>query len=273
MNKYYLFNLSDKIQNTGKNLYKKQILKLGKWIYNGGVLNITKQFMRKILDNFRNRIIENVYVPYGHTSDPTKNTGNVVDLALDDEGMNVVIEVDSEAGKLIEQGKIKGISAGIDPDYQDKKTGKRVGPVLRHVALVLEPYLIGLEPYVALEDNQQIIDLNEEIMFMKLEDIKAKVLEIRESGQDVDKKLAQLRQQKKVQATITNLALTEEEVDAIFAFEEPNLEKQEQEQEEKKEEKKEEEKENEKEEEKEDEKDTKKDQEGSKEETELSEEQ
>jgi len=53
----------------------------------------------------------------------------------------------------ITAGLIKSISPSIDTNYQDKESGKFVGPVLLHTALVHQPYIKGMRDFVELSDE------------------------------------------------------------------------------------------------------------------------
>jgi hypothetical protein len=165
INPIYLFELSDDSIQLEDNLLRKQILRFGKWIHKnaiGGMLNVTKEYAEKIVKNFNNKAVENVYVPLGHTNDPLKNTGEVVELLKTKKGLDAIIKIkDKEILSKIKKGLIKGISASIDEDFIKKDTGKTVGPTLRHAALVLEPYIKGLQPFIHLEEenNKELIEL------------------------------------------------------------------------------------------------------------------
>ncbi|GAG75233.1 unnamed protein product, partial [marine sediment metagenome] len=159
----YIFPRKDsQIELVGKNRFKKQILRFGKWYHEdapGGVLDITKKYAQKLVDNFKKGVIENVFVPFKHSDDPRDNTGNVLTLSLTKDGIDAVLEVDNKANKLIKEKKVKGVSASIDPEYMDYETGEEFGPVIRHVALVMEPYVKKLKSYIPLSEdkNRKII--------------------------------------------------------------------------------------------------------------------
>lgn len=148
----------DKIEfeeNTTK--FKKEILKLGKWFHweaDGGVLNVTEEVIDGIIKNFKKNVIEHVSVPLMHTSDPSKNTGEVVSLEKTDTGLEATIEIkDEKISEKIRKGLIRCISASLDPNYRVKKTNKFAGPTLLHAALVTEPYIKGMGNFVALSED------------------------------------------------------------------------------------------------------------------------
>ena len=154
--------------NLEDNKFRKQILKVGKWFHkdaNGGVLEITKKSIDKLVENFKKGILENVFVPLGHSSDPTKNAGKVTELIPTEKGLDAVIEViDKKVLKKIKDGLITNVSSSVIENYVTKDKGDKVGPVLGHVALVAEPYIKGLAKFmpVSLSDNYDVIELDDE---------------------------------------------------------------------------------------------------------------
>ncbi len=148
--------------------FKKQILKYGKWYHWGadnGILNITESTIDNIIKNFKKGLIEHVYIPLTHTDDPSKNTGEVVDLVKTSTGLDAVMEIKDESiVEKIKKGLIKCVSASLDPNYKNKKTNEFVGTTLRHAALVTEPYLKGMGKFIALSENGErpVIELEDE---------------------------------------------------------------------------------------------------------------
>lgn len=148
--------------------FKKQILKYGKWYHWGadnGILNITETVIDNIIKNFKKGLIEHVYIPLTHTDDPSKNTGEVVDLVKTSTGLDAVMEIKDESiSEKIKKGLIKCVSASLDPNYKNKKTNEFVGTTLRHAALVTEPYLKGMGKFIALSEvgERPVIELEDE---------------------------------------------------------------------------------------------------------------
>lgn len=152
---------NDSNPTIDSNLVRAQVLKIKKLIHRdakGGVLNVTKESIKKIVKNFKDNVIDNVYVPLGHTNDVKKNTGKVTDLIATDSGLDAVIEIrDKSVLKKLKDKLIEKVSASIDENYLNKETGKFVGPVLRHIALVAEPYIKGMntDGLVFLEEDEE----------------------------------------------------------------------------------------------------------------------
>jgi len=159
----------DSIELSEDNKFKKQILKLGKWFHwdaDGGVLNVTNEIIDNIVKNFKKSVIEHVFVPVTHTTDPTKNAGEVISLQKTAEGLDAVIEIKDETIlEKIKKGLIKCVSASLDPNYRVKTSNKFVGPTLLHTALISEPYIKGMGNFVALSEGfegRNIIQLEDE---------------------------------------------------------------------------------------------------------------
>ena len=162
----YEINNSDTIELDG-NRFRKQLLKKGQWYHwdaEGGILDITKNAISKIVKNYKNKTIEHVYVPLTHSTNPAKNTGEVVDLIQTKDGLDAICEIkDKKVVKKIKDGLIKCVSASIDEDYMEKKKGTCVGPTLLHAALVAEPYIKGMSGFTELseESNKNIVALSD----------------------------------------------------------------------------------------------------------------
>lgn len=199
----YQLNSSTTIELSEDGTFRKQILKYGKWYHwaaRNGELKITKDLISNIVDNFKQKIIENVSVPLTHTDDPSKNTGRVVDLIQTEKGLDAIIEVkDKSIVQKIKDDLIKCISASIDPNYREKTSNKFVGATLLHAALVQEPFIKGMQGFVPLSDDfkgrpiyqfeDTELSVQEEILNIKQQLIKLSMEnENDKSTEDTDKK-------------------------------------------------------------------------------------
>lgn len=144
---------------------KKQILRLGTWQHDAapnGKLEVTSDYIQKLVDNFE----KSPFAPVtrGHQPDEklAEDTSlivskNIKGLEIDDEGLNALMEIEEA-----ELDKYNDVSVSIDPDYVDHETGLELGPLLRHVALVPNPFIKGLKAFVAMgEEHNLIINLSE----------------------------------------------------------------------------------------------------------------
>ena len=209
----FQLNFSDaNFSEEGTNKFRKQILKKGEWYHTnaaGGKLTIDDKMLDTIVQNFNEGLIENVAVPVRHTQDPIKNTGEVTELKKTENGLEAIIEVrDENAADKIAKGLVKGISASIDPNYVRKDTGESVGPVLRHAALVMEPFIKGLGEFVQLSDvdeDRKVVQLSEskedniyEVVkeFTKtVSELKEKIEEMSEKGEDEEEEVKESKEE------------------------------------------------------------------------------
>jgi len=141
--------------------FDKELLRVGKWQHcasRTGVLDVTKEMLKSIVKNFKDKVLDNVFVPLGHptTDDPSKNVGEVVGLELSKDESKLMAKIDvkeTSVSDKIRNGLIKGISASFTENYTQKDTGKDIGPTLFHAALVSEPYIKKMEGFVPLSDS------------------------------------------------------------------------------------------------------------------------
>lgn len=185
-------------EEDGKFKFRKEILRKGKWYHwgaPGGVLEVNDELISNVIRNFKKKILDNVFVPLTHSNDPSKNTGDVVELIDTENGLDAVIEVkDATIAEKIRNGLIKGISASLDSNYfvSDKKNF--VGPTLLHAALVAEPFIKGMNNFVPLSDElnkRTVVSLEDsqpdfysllEMIKESLSDIKSSVIKKEENS-------------------------------------------------------------------------------------------
>lgn len=134
-------------------LFKKHILSTGPLIYpkvKGGKVDITPEFLNKVKENFDNKVCDIVQVPLAgsrneHSEDPSRNIGEVVDLAVENDKLYAIIDArkhEEDLGKTL-----IGASAMLALAYTDNRTGSNAGPTLLHVAVTNRPYVQELEEY------------------------------------------------------------------------------------------------------------------------------
>lgn len=141
--------------------FKKQICQFGEYVDPNNTskrMVLDKLFGKRLKENFDNGKYGVVAVPLGHPRNSSElaawNRGEMVNMELTDEGINAVIEIrDDETAKSIENRNIPDVSMGFEDNYLDKKTGKFVGPLLKHVGLVVDPYIKGMRRFVPLADE------------------------------------------------------------------------------------------------------------------------
>jgi hypothetical protein len=152
------------LEGGGKRFYK-QIVKFGSWVSKydpDAKMKLDKTWGQKIVDNFTRKVIPRVPVPLSHTDLPEYNTGEVVGVDLEKDGLYATLDIrDASAAQKIEDDLIWDVSISFSNEYVDPKSGDDVGPVLFHVALVNDPYLKGMKPFEALARKMNAIMLSE----------------------------------------------------------------------------------------------------------------
>lgn len=166
MSMYIFVNRDPKVELTdspdGKyKRFKKQICQFGEYVDPTNIskrMKLDKIFGRRLKENFDSGKYGYVSVPLGHPKNASEmaawNRGEVVDLELTDDGINAILEVrDDDVVRSIENRNIPDVSMGFEMEYLNKKTGKFVGPLLKHVGLVTDPYIKGMQRFVPLADE------------------------------------------------------------------------------------------------------------------------
>ncbi len=135
-------------------LFKKHILNKGTLLHPNTKAKITidDTFVETLKTNFAANYCDIVQVPLAganneHTEDPDRNIGEVIGIESDADKVYALIDVrkPDAADKL---GKtLLGASAMLHLDYEDTKTGKKVGPTLLHACVTNRPYVTGLDNY------------------------------------------------------------------------------------------------------------------------------
>ncbi len=149
-----------------KKIIEKEVLRIGKWFHPKapkGILEITGDFLQKVVDNFSITPFVPVLRSHIDNSEAEKKpeltiSKNIQSLTTDGQKLTVKFEADES-----ELDKYNDVSASIEPDYVNKETGKVIGPVLSHIAMVLNPYIKGMGEFTMLSDDDKnyLINLSE----------------------------------------------------------------------------------------------------------------
>lgn len=172
MSDYILINrdtsvveLADKPKDGAFKRFRKQIMRYSEWVDPRDPkkkMKLDRTFAEKLKANFDKHKYGAVAVPLGHPDTPASlvalNKGEVVDIEVADEGVFATIEIRKpDAIEGIEDRTIPDVSMGFDEDYLDKETGTHIGPLLKHVGLVVDPYLKGMNGFVPLGESMPAI--------------------------------------------------------------------------------------------------------------------
>lgn len=133
-------------------VFRKHILNLGDLHYKGRTLKLDEDWFNKVKANFESGV-SMAQVPLAddqnrHSEDPMRNTGEIIGIERQGNKVYDLIDVrDPEAAQRLRDGRIMGASAFLHLDYEDSRTGKKVGPALLHHCLTNRPHVLDLEPY------------------------------------------------------------------------------------------------------------------------------
>ena len=157
MKNYFLLSNNHKwLSLDNGTMFRKQIVKFGDWANPENpkqVMKLDKSWAEKIKANFDNGTVGRVPVPVSHTNLASLNSGEVISLSVEKDGLYATLDIrNAETSLQIEEGTIWDVSVAFDNEYVDKKSGKVAGPTLLHVALVNNPYLKGMKPFQALSE-------------------------------------------------------------------------------------------------------------------------
>lgn len=150
---------------------KIQVLRVGTFhhpVY--GKFEITDETLGSMIKNFKAKKPApptEMVVDYEHmgTADPPVKApaaGWVKGLETDDGGLFALVEWTDDAVKEIKGKQYRFISPEFDLNYQDKDTGKRIGPTLISITLTNRPFIEGMQPVVLSEALGSMI-FNEEV--------------------------------------------------------------------------------------------------------------
>ena len=167
-----IIDLDDKsATKLGPRTYRKRILRYGRWQHDaapGGILSVDRGYGRRLVENFTGKVFDTVGANIGHPKNDQERiataAGDIVGLEDADDGVYATVTVPPKVAEDIDEGRIKGCSAGIIPEYVDKEIGGRgnVGPVLDHLAFTNKPYIKDLGDFspVHLADDSKIVLLS-----------------------------------------------------------------------------------------------------------------
>lgn len=143
-----------RFENVIGTVFKKQLVRFGDWVHPskpGKKMVLDAKWAGKIIDNFKKKVVGRIPVPTTHTDDPLANTGELLDLEIQDDGLYGVLDIRRrEVAADIKRDLVYDVSISFTDDYVDTKTGTAHGPALLHVALVNDPYLKGMNAFEAL---------------------------------------------------------------------------------------------------------------------------
>jgi len=160
----------DNAEKIEMGVYQKEILRTGDYAHPQIPTRrfvVTKDRIKKWIANFKAKIVDFVPVPItdktGHktSSDPGMNKGEVTEVFSRDNADGSTsfmgkVNIDEDTSKLVDNKKLRGVSASISPNYLDK-FGKNVGDVFTHLLLTNTPYMTGTAPFKPILNSKEEI--------------------------------------------------------------------------------------------------------------------
>jgi hypothetical protein len=148
---------------VGKNLYRKQILPLGKIEYANGTLDVTPEYVADLAKSFNAGAFDQVAFLLAdgdnkHHMDPEKFRGDVKGLEAGSDGLYGLVELTDEGAKVVGDNPGLGVSARIVKSAKDGKDA------IQHVLGTLDPRAKGMAPWEQVnlsDDDTEVTDLTE----------------------------------------------------------------------------------------------------------------
>lgn len=181
----------------GNGIWRKRVLPVGDTTYKGRVIHFTKDYLQTLLAAFRDGAYDAVPLQLagadgGHTLDPERTRGQVLDMDLQPDGLYVTAELTPEGDAVLRGNPGLGLGARIVEDYQ-RSDGKHYTAALQHVLATHTPVIPQLGPWEPVEASNSgvdVINLSNSGWATGPDDdeaVYAQVLaELAEEGQDVD---------------------------------------------------------------------------------------
>lgn len=153
----------------GTRRYRKQLVKFGTWVHPNDPTKkmvLDRPWAEKLVANFANKVRDRIPVVYGHPQTDaelvTQTKGDLGALSVEADGVYGELNIkDGQTAAGIDNDTIFDVSVSFDPEYVDKRNGDNVGPALRHIGIVNNPYLKGMQPFEALSEGANVIMLSE----------------------------------------------------------------------------------------------------------------
>ena len=185
----YNFLSPIKFEKITAQKFVKEVIREGEWIHpqNPSVtFKVTKERMMGWIKNFKDKFVDVVTCPFGHSDKVMDNAGMIEDLFMQGDSLmakfNILLEdVAQRIGKTI-----LGNSVAIEPNFIDTQTGENKGEVLVHIALTNQPHIEGLsnfEPVFASKDNIKVENL---ILLEKEKGGEIKMEELEKVNKDIE---------------------------------------------------------------------------------------
>jgi hypothetical protein len=153
------------------NVYRKQVIRHGRYDYKGRKLEFTPDYTRKLVDAYRAGAYDAVPLQFAgsdnaHTNDVERTRGEILGFepSPDGTGLDAIVKADDGAAKIIDRYPKLPVSVRILENYE-RADGKRFPAAIQHVLATWDPRLTGMSPWrrveMSNEDVDHVLDLTE----------------------------------------------------------------------------------------------------------------
>jgi hypothetical protein len=157
---------------TGRQMFRKQILKKGTINYKGQQITFDDPFLKDVVRSFNRGAYDQVPFVLAdpknrHNMDPERFRGEVKGLELTEDGLDMIVETTAEGAKTVQSNPRMGVSARIVQGLT-KSDGRTYKRAIQHVLATMDPRLTGMRPWEAVDlseedgegdDEVEVIDL------------------------------------------------------------------------------------------------------------------
>ena len=135
--------------------WRKRLLPVGQVEYKGMMLNFDRDYLEKLAKAFNSGAYDQVPFQLAdhantHTNDPERYRGEVLGMAVKDDGLYVTITTTPEGNALLEANPKLGVSARIVEDYA-RSDGNYYPAAVQHVLGTLDPRIPQLGSWEPVE--------------------------------------------------------------------------------------------------------------------------
>jgi len=151
----------------GNRRWRTQLLPFRTISYKGRELVFDRAYLEGLVKAFKAKAFD--LVPFQlargdnkHTNDPERCRGEIIDLELAPDGLDLILEANESGDELLRSNPKLGVSARIYEEYE-RSDGKSWPQALQHVLGTLDPHIAGMRNWKEVEVpvalSQQIGDV------------------------------------------------------------------------------------------------------------------
>jgi hypothetical protein len=155
------------VVELGRKLFRKQLLPKSKIDYKGRVLDFDDAYLDNVAQSFRDQAFDTCPLVMAdsenrHTMSPSAATGSIVGVERTPDGLDILVEANDEAARVLSENPRVGVSARIVEDFA-RSDGKSFAAALQHALITFAPRIPGLrawEPVECSEETESVLDLS-----------------------------------------------------------------------------------------------------------------